>query len=59
MPTELIQAGGNTVRSSKSGINKEALPVQWKEPTVAPVHKQGDKTDLEIIVKFHGYQLHT
>jgi hypothetical protein len=25
--------------------NKEELPHQWKEPTVVPIHKEGDKTD--------------
>jgi hypothetical protein len=25
--------------------NKEELPDQWKEPTILPIHKKGDKSD--------------
>jgi hypothetical protein len=47
---ELIQAGGGTSRSEIHKIikliwNKEELPHQWKESTVGPIHKKGDKTN--------------
>jgi hypothetical protein len=50
IPAELIQAGGETLRSeihklTKLIWNKEELPHQWKESVVVPVHKKGDKTD--------------
>jgi hypothetical protein len=50
IPSELIQAGGETLRSGihkfiKSIWNKEELPHQWKESTVVPIQKKGDKTD--------------
>jgi hypothetical protein len=49
-PAELIQAGGETLRSEihkliKMIWNKEELPHQWKESIVVPIHKIGDKTD--------------
>jgi hypothetical protein len=52
-PTELIQAGGETLRSEihkfiKVIWNKEQLPHQWKESIVVPIHKKGDKTDCSI-----------
>jgi hypothetical protein len=48
--TELIQAGGNTLCSEihkliNSVWNMEELPQQWKEPSIIPTHKKGDKTD--------------
>jgi hypothetical protein len=50
IPTELIQAGGETLVSVihkfiNSVCNKEELPDQWKESIILLVHKMGDKTD--------------
>jgi hypothetical protein len=50
IPAELIQAGGETLRSEIHKLikliwNKEELPHQWKESIVVPIHKNGDKTD--------------
>jgi hypothetical protein len=50
IPAELIQAGGETLRSEihkliKLISNKEELPRQWNESVVVPIHKKGDKTD--------------
>jgi hypothetical protein len=49
-PTELIQAGGETLHSEICKLikliwNKEELPHQWKESIVIPIHKKGDKTE--------------
>jgi hypothetical protein len=49
-PAELIQAGGETLRSKVRKLikliwKKEELPHQWKELIVVPIHKKGDKTD--------------
>jgi hypothetical protein len=49
IPAELIQAGGETLRSEFHKLikliwNKE-LPHQWKESVVVPVQKKGDETD--------------
>jgi hypothetical protein len=48
--TELIQAGGNTLRSEIHKLinfiwNKEELPEQWKGSITVPIYKKGDKTD--------------
>jgi hypothetical protein len=49
IPAELIQAGGETLRSVIHKViklirNKEELPHQWKESVVVPIQKC-DKTD--------------
>jgi hypothetical protein len=48
IPAELIQAGGETLRSEIHNLikliwDKEELPHQWKESIVVPIHKDGDK----------------
>jgi hypothetical protein len=48
IPAELIQAGGNTLRSEIHKLinciwNKEELPEQWKECIIVPIYKKGDK----------------
>jgi hypothetical protein len=50
IPTELIQAGGEKLRSKIHELinftwSMEDLPDQWKESIIVPVHKKGDKTD--------------
>jgi hypothetical protein len=50
IPAELIQAIGEKLHSLiyrliNSILNKEEFPDQWKEPTIAPVYKKGDKTE--------------
>jgi hypothetical protein len=50
IPAELIQAGGETLRSEIHKLikliwNKEELPHQWKKSIVVPIHKNGGKTD--------------
>jgi hypothetical protein len=50
IPAELIQAGGEILLSAihkpiNSVWNKEELSNQWKESIIAPVNKEGDKTD--------------
>ena len=49
-PTELIKAGGRTIRCEIHKLiisiwNKEELPDEWKESIIVPIHKKGDKTD--------------
>jgi hypothetical protein len=50
IPAELIQAGGETLRSEIHKLikliwNKEELPHQLKKSIVVVIHKKGDKTD--------------
>jgi hypothetical protein len=50
IPAQLIQAGGNILRSVIHKLincirNKEELPEQWKESIIVPIYKKGDKTD--------------
>jgi hypothetical protein len=50
IPAELIQAGGETLRSVIHKVikliwNKDEFPHQLKESVVVPIHKKGDKTD--------------
>ena len=50
IPTELIKAGGRTIRGAIHKLiiaiwNKEELPEEWKESVVVPIHKKGDKTE--------------
>jgi hypothetical protein len=64
IPGELIQAGGEKLLSAihkliNSVWNKEELPDQWKESVIVPIHKNGDKLTVIIIMGYHCYQLHT
>jgi hypothetical protein len=50
IPAELVQAGGETLRSEihklmKLNWNKEELLHQWKVSVVVPIHKKGVKTN--------------
>jgi hypothetical protein len=50
IPAELIKAGAETLCSEIHRLicsiwNKEKLPQQWKESSIVPVYKKGDKTD--------------
>jgi hypothetical protein len=50
IPAERIQAGGEILlyailKLINSVWNREELPDQWKEYSIVPVHKKGDKTD--------------
>jgi hypothetical protein len=50
---ELIKAGGEMLCSEIHKLicsvwNKEALPQQWKESIIVPIHKKGDKTDFNL-----------
>jgi hypothetical protein len=59
IPAELIQAGGEILLSVihkliNSTWNEQELPDQWKESSIVPVHKKGDKTDCN---NYHGLSL--
>ena len=50
IPAELIKAGGGTIcheihKLIVSIWNKEELPEEWKELSIVPIYKKGDKTD--------------
>jgi hypothetical protein len=56
IPAELIQAGGETLRSKihkliNSSWSKKELPDQWKEYIILPINKMGDKIDCN---KYRG-----
>ena len=49
IPAELIKTGARTIRCAIHKLiisiwNKEELPEEWKELTIVPIHKKGDKT---------------
>jgi hypothetical protein len=59
IPAELIQTEGKILLSVihkliNSIWNEEELPVQWKESSIVPVHKKGDKTGCN---NYHGISL--
>ena len=50
IPAELIKAGGSTIRCAIHKLiiaiwNTEELSDEWKESTIVPIYKKGDKTD--------------
>ena len=50
VPSELVKAGGRTIRSEirkliNSLWSKEELPEEWKESIIVPIYKKGDKSD--------------
>ena len=50
VPAELIKAGCKTIRRYVHKLiisiwNKEEFPDEWKESTIVPIYKKGDKTD--------------
>jgi hypothetical protein len=64
IPAELIQAGGETLRSDIHKLirliwNKEELPHQWKESIVVPIHKKVIKLTVIIIEAYHCCRSHT
>jgi hypothetical protein len=64
IPVELIQAGGEILRSkihklNKSIWNKEELPDQWKESIIVPICRCPIKLIVVILMGYHSYQLDT
>jgi hypothetical protein len=64
IPEELIQAGGETLRSEIHKLikliwNTEKLPHQWKESIVIPIHRKGGTLIAVIIEAYHCCQFHT
>jgi len=64
IPTELIKAGGKTIRCEIHKLiisiwNKEELPEEWKESIVLPVYKKDDETDCSNLGVYHFCQLRT
>jgi hypothetical protein len=64
IPAELIQAGGETLRSEIHKLiklirKKEELPHRWKESIVVPIHKKVIKPTVVIIEIYHCCQLDT
>ena len=62
IPEELIKAGGRTICSEihnhiNSILNKEELPEEWKESTIVPIYKKGDKTNCRNKESYHFRQL--
>jgi hypothetical protein len=60
---ELMQVGGETLVSviqklSNSIWNKKKIPDRWKESIIVPLHKNGDKLTIIIVMGYHHYQLH-
>ena len=63
-PAEFIKAGGRTIYCAIHKLiisiwNKEELPQEWKESTIVPIYKKGDKTDCNAIGAYHYCQLRT
>jgi len=64
IPAELIKTGGSTIYCAIHKLiisiwNKEELPQEWKESTIVPIYKKGDKTDCNAIGAYHYCQLRT
>jgi hypothetical protein len=64
IPAELIQAGGETLRSEihkliKMIWNKEELPHSWKQSIIVPIQKRVITLTAVIIEAYHCCHLHT
>jgi len=60
----LIKAGDRTIRSEIHKLiisiwNKEKLPEEWKESSIIPNYKKGDKRIVVIVEAYHFCQLRT